>query len=195
MTTNNSLNAPIPFSATKGGSGVASPTVHGILVAEGSSPFATKVLTNGQLLIGSTGSDPVAATITDGAGISHSTGAGSLTITNTAPGMSKVDQTSSTVTMASDNRYVTDNGASEVTYTLPTSGAVGDQVEVIGFSSGGWKIAQAASQLIHFGDQTTTTGTGGSLEFTNAFDSVVLVCAVATTTWVVKNVQGNLTVV
>lgn len=43
----------------KGGSGVASPTAHGLLIGEGASPFASLVLTNNQLLAGVTGSDPV----------------------------------------------------------------------------------------------------------------------------------------
>jgi len=43
-------------------------------------------LTNGQLLIGSTGVDPVAATITGGTGITVTPGAGTITITNSAAG-------------------------------------------------------------------------------------------------------------
>lgn len=44
------------------------------------------VLADGQLLIGSTGAAPVAATLSAGAGISITPGAGSLTITNTGGG-------------------------------------------------------------------------------------------------------------
>lgn len=50
----------------------------------GSSKKLTSVaLTNGQLLVGSTGADPVAATITAGTGISVTNGAGTITIANT----------------------------------------------------------------------------------------------------------------
>lgn len=64
--------------STYGGSGVASPTAHGILVAEGSSAFTPLTATNGQVLVGSTGSDPVAATIGGTQGVTWTTGAGTL---------------------------------------------------------------------------------------------------------------------
>lgn len=66
--------------ATYGGTGVASPTAHGIMVAEGSSAMTPIVLTTGQILIGSTGVDPVAAAINSGAGILVGNGAGSITV-------------------------------------------------------------------------------------------------------------------
>lgn len=51
-------NATI-VSPTFGGSGVANPTAHGILIGQGSSPFTTVTLTTNQLLVGVSGSDPV----------------------------------------------------------------------------------------------------------------------------------------
>ncbi len=153
-------------------------------------------LTNGQLAIGSTGATPVAAAITAGSNISVTNGAGTITIAATGAGaFAWVDQNSSTVTMAVNTGYVTDNGASLVTYTLPTTAVLGSEIKIIGFSSGGWTIHQAASQLIHIGNQTTTTGTGGSLASTNTFDCVDIICVVANTTWVVKSAVGNLTYV
>lgn len=153
-------------------------------------------LINGQLVIGSTGAIPVAATISAGTNISVTNGAGSITIAATgAGGFTWVDQNSSSVTMAINTGYVTDNGASLVTYTLPSTAALGSEIKIIGFSAGGWKIAQPASALIHIGNQVTTTGTGGSLASTNAFDCVDIICVVANTTWVVKSAVGNLTYV
>jgi hypothetical protein len=67
-------------SPTLGGSGVSNPTAHGILIAEGASAFTPIVLTNGQMLIGSTGLDPVAGTITGSSTISVTTGAGTLAL-------------------------------------------------------------------------------------------------------------------
>lgn len=70
-----------PLAAQYGGTGVASPTAHTLPVAEGSSAFTfLGPLTNGQLLIGSTGADPVAATLTAGTGVSITNGAGSISI-------------------------------------------------------------------------------------------------------------------
>lgn len=67
--------------ALYGGTGVASPTANGILVGNGSSPVTSSVLTNGQLLIGSTGASPVAASLTGTTNqVNVSTGAGSVTL-------------------------------------------------------------------------------------------------------------------
>lgn len=69
---------------TYGGTGVSDPTAHTIPIAEGSADFNfVGPLTNGQLLIGSTGVDPVAASITAGTGITVTPGAGSITIAAT----------------------------------------------------------------------------------------------------------------
>ena len=193
MSTNNSVNAPFPLSATQGGLGLASPTAHGILVAEGASAVTPIVLSAGQILIGTTASDPAAATITGGGGVTVSATTGAISITGSGVGFTWVDQTSSSVTMAVNSGYATDNGASLVTYTLPSTAALGSVFAVVGFSSGGWTIAQQASQLIHIGNHVTTTGTGGSLASSNSFDVVYLVCVVANTTFVVTNVVGNIT--
>lgn len=96
--------------------------------------------------------------------------------------------------MVVDNGYITTSG-SLVTLTLPTTAAVGKIIEVAGQGAGLWQIAQNASQLINFGDLTSTTGTGGSIASTNANDSVALVCTVVDTTWTVRNAQGVISVV
>lgn len=66
--------------STYGGSGVSNPTAHGIMVAEGSSAMTPIVLSSGQILIGSTGNDPVPAAINSGTGILVANGAGSITV-------------------------------------------------------------------------------------------------------------------
>lgn len=64
-----------------GGTGASTLTDHGVLVGSGTDPItALAVGTNGQVLVGSTGADPVFATITDGEGIDTTGGAGTLTI-------------------------------------------------------------------------------------------------------------------
>lgn len=62
-------------------------TAHGIQVADAAGVGCTStILSDGQLLIGSSGVAPVAATLSAGTGISITPGAGSLTITNTGGG-------------------------------------------------------------------------------------------------------------
>lgn len=71
-----------------GGSGKFQPigtnsglTDHGILLAQGADPFvASNALTNGQLLIGSTGNDPVVANLTQGTGVVITNGSGTISI-------------------------------------------------------------------------------------------------------------------
>ena len=75
------------------------------------------------------------------------------------------------------------NNASLVTFTLPTTAAIGDVLYVIGMGAGGWKIAQNASQNIQIGNLSSTSGTGGSIASTNQFDSIHFICTVANTTW------------
>ena len=44
---------------------------------------------------------------------------------------------------------------------------------------GEWRIAQNAGQIIHFGNQDTTTGIGGYLDSTNQYDAIQLLCKAA----------------
>lgn len=193
MTTNNSINTAYPIAPNTGGTGLTSITAHGIMVGEGTSNVNPIVLTNGQLLIGSTGSDPVAASLSAGTGISITPGAGTITIA--ATGMASwVDVTGTSQTIAVNTNY-TANNAALVTFTLPTTAAYGSTFRVAWKGAGGWAIAQNASQSIIFGIDTTTVGTGGSLASTAQGDAVEILCTVANTTFEVLSSQGNLTVV
>lgn len=64
-----------------GGSGATTLTDHGVLLGSGTDPItALGVMTNGQLVIGSTGADPVLAALTEGEAIDVTNAAGSITI-------------------------------------------------------------------------------------------------------------------
>ena len=194
MSTNNSTNSPFPLSATQGGLGVASPTAHGVLIGEGASAVTPIVLSAGQILIGTTASDPSAATITGSGGITVSATSGAIAISGSGTGLTWVDQASGTVTMAVNTAYVVDDGASLVTLTFPATAALGSVFGIIGKGAGGWTIAQATGQSIHFGNVTTTTTTG-SLSSTLQYDSVWLVCITANTVFSVYDAVGNITYV
>lgn len=105
------------------------------------------------------------------------------------------DVTGATQLMAVSNGYIADN-ASLVTFTLPSTAALGDVIHVLGKGAGGWKITQNASQQINVGKAASTAGTGGSIASTNLFDTVELRCITAgsSTIWTAK-VTGNITVV
>jgi hypothetical protein len=96
--------------------------------------------------------------------------------------------------MTNNAGYVTNN-ASLVTLTLPTTSPLGSIIEVVGLGAGGWKIAQNAGEVIHFGNIDTTLGTGGTLSSTLRYDSIRLVTTSADSAWNVVSVQGNITVI
>lgn len=177
-----------------GGTGVANPSAHSIPVAEGSSNFTFKSLTNGQLLIGSSGADPVAATISAGGGISISNGAGSIQISSSGGGTAWVDVTTTPQPMSSNTGYIADRVAGNVVFSLPTTAVIGDTIVVVGRQNG-WSITQAAGQQMIVGSSSTTVGVGGSLASTNAHDCITLICTAANTEFTAVAVQGVLTIV
>lgn len=106
-----------------------------------------------------------------------------------------IEVTSTSQTMAVNTGYIANNSAL-VTATLPSTSAVGDLVWIVGKGSGGWQIAQNAGQTIHFGNQDTTTGAGGSLDSTNQYDAIQLLCTSANTDWTCTGIsQGNISVI
>ena len=111
----------------------------------------------------------------------------------TAGGISWSAVTTDT-TMAIDTGSLANKGTL-LTLTLPATSAVGKTVRVAGMNAGLWKIAQGANQYIKFGNLSTTTGTGGSLSSTQAYDAVELVCIEADKGWVVVSSIGNITIV
>lgn len=156
-------------------------------------PSFTSTMTDGQVVIGFTGSTPVNSTLSAGSGVSIVNAAGSITISATGGGMSTVEVTGTSVSLAVNTRYVLNN-AGLVTATLPSTFALGDTFEVVGKGAGGWKVAQASGQTIHSSFGSTTTGTGGSLSSTNQYDRLILTGITANTD-LSANPTGSLTIV
>ena len=180
-----------------GGTGVSTLTSHGILMGNGVGTVqATAEPTDGQLLIGKTGNFPVLASLTAGAGITITPGAGTISIASTVPGLvwtvTVVD-----ASLVAGNGYIA-NKAGLLTMTLPATAAIGDILEITNMNTAvGWRIAQNANQYIRLGNNSTTVGVGGYLEATALGDSVKLVCMVAgaSTGWIATSVLGNITIV
>lgn len=98
--------------------------------------------------------------------------------------------TSTSQSMASNNGYILNNAAL-VTATLPVSSAVGDFVWIVGKGLGGWRIQCNINQTIHFGNKDTSMG--GSLDSTNQYDAIQLMCTAADTDWTCTGIsQGNI---
>lgn len=190
---NNAINAPLPLSATQGGLGLASPTSHGILVGEGTAAVNPIVLGAGQVLVGTTSGDPVAATLASGTGITITSVSGSITISTTLD-VNWVAVAGTSQTMVAETGYITTNAAL-TTFTLPASATVGQQFNIAGYGTGLWKIVTAnVTQQIQFGNTITTASTG-SITSNAVGDAIAFICVSATNQiFMVIASQGNLTV-
>lgn len=123
---------------SEGGTGVANPTAHTLPVAEGSSPFHfLGPLTNGQLLIGSTGGDPVPASLTAGANISITNGAGSITIAAGSGGqVVEVTAVNTTYTALTTDYVIAATTGSPYTISLLASPETGRSYRIKDVSGG-----------------------------------------------------------
>jgi len=199
MATANSINANSTGLQNYDGSGTftgVTLTQYAMLVGGSTNSITSQLLTDGQLMIGNTGTSPTAAALTAGTGVSIVNGSGSITISASGGALSWSTVTGTTQAAAVNNGYIANN-AGTVTVTLPSTAAVGDMVAVTGINNAtGWKIAQNSGQQCFVGTASTTSGTGGYLQSTATRDGIILMCVVANTTWqTVVGPQGNITVV
>src|SRR6185312_9518514 len=75
--------------------------------------------------------------------------------------------------MVTGVNYIVNGGS--VAFTLPTTAAVGDIMEIAGYNNS-WSVIQAAGQQIRIGEFTTTLGAAGSLASSNTGDCIRLLC-------------------
>lgn len=210
-----------------GGTGASSLNLNGVLVGNGTGPItAVAPGSNGQLLIGATGAASAFSTLALTGGLTQTQGAntltlsappititgngvtvtgspvslgGTVTLSVTGGGITWVNVTGTTQTIAVNTGYIANNAA-QVIFSLPATAAIGDTFYITGngnVGTAGWKISQGAGQVIFFGSSTTTVGTAGSLTSTNQLDSIHAVCVVAgaATVWNVISSIGNIIVV
>ena len=143
------------------------------------------------LLGNATGSPATTEEITLGSGLAF---VGTV-LTPTFPfvPMPSVVVTGTSSGMSVNTCYIANN-AGTVTLTLPATAALSTELMIEGLGAGGWTLAQNAGQLVQFGNQVTTTGTGGSIASKHFADTLHIKCVVANTTWTVHSSQGNMTV-
>jgi hypothetical protein len=137
-----------------------------------------------------------AVSITSGSNITITQSGKQITIASSASGGGGITWSVITTdqSLTVNTGVLANKSSGTLTLTLPTTAAVGTSIRVSGMQNT-WRVAQNASQKINFGSISTTTGTGGYLESTNARDSVELVCCVANTEWNVVSSIGNMTIV
>jgi len=149
--------------------------------------------TNGQLIIGSTGADPAVAGLASAdASVTITVGAGTIDLSAAGGGLTWSVEAGAAKAAVVNEGYIS-NRAGGVTYTIPTTAAVGSIIRICSIQ-GLSTIAQNAAESIVYGAFTTTVGVGGSLVATNVGDTIEILCTVADTTWAVLSSVGNWTV-
>lgn len=97
--------------------------------------------------------------------------------------------------VASINSGYIINASALATITLPATAAVGSVIEIIGIGAGGWRLGQAVSQQVIFGNISNTSGASGQLNSSHQRDCIRLVNIIADTTWQVVSSVGNIDVI
>ena len=161
-----------------------------LVTSSGGVPSLSSTMTNGQVIIGSTGATPTAAALTSGTGISITNAAGSITIASGGlSGWSGIAGTSQTA--AVNTGYVVQN-AGQTTITLPVTAPLGSIVSIAGLGAAGWVLLPGAGQTIQVDSAVVAT----SATSTNLYDQIEVVCLVANTTWGTRFVvSAGLTIV
>ena len=137
---------------------VGGPAVNGAVTIGSGGKLTSNALTNGQMLIGSTGASPVAAIITASSGISVTGGAGSLALTGpAAPTIQK---------FTANGTYTTPAGLRSALIWCIAGGGSGGGSNVATKNGGGggageqtWRLVTAATLG---SSQTVTIGAGGT---------------------------------
>lgn len=146
---------------------------------------------DGQLIIGSTGNDPVLSTLTAGPGISISNTAGGITISGTGGGIGWETIAGTTQAAAIDTAYVVGNSA-QTTITLPATAPLGSTIIIKGYGAGGWILQANTGQTIRLGSSVTSSG--GTLTSAAATDNVAVECIVADSIWSAGTNSAGLTI-
>lgn len=167
----------------------------GVMQTNASGVVSSSAGSNGQLIIGSTGSAPAWANlVSSGGSVVFTAGPNTLDLNVTGGGISWLDVTTATQGLVGNRGYYANRGAGNVAFTLPITASRDTIIRIVGIQNG-WTVAQNAGQQIVYGVLSTTVGVGGSLASTSARNCIEMICIVANTTWQIMSSVGNITVV
>lgn len=172
------LTLAVALGVASGGLGVTSITDNALVVGNGTSAVdEVGPLTNGQLVIGSTGSEPVAATLTDGTGISTSVGAGSITINAAATVPISFPTDSGTGTPAANALTISggegiDTSASGATITIAGEDASDSNKGIASFVAADFDVAAGAVSLEDTVVKTVGSDSGSATPTSHGFNIV-----------------------
>lgn len=139
----------------------------------------------------------------NGIGVVNIVGAGTITVTgNAATNTLTISDMDTSWVSVSTNTLMADNmgyfcvaPGGALLMTLPATSVQGDVIDVFLDGAASFQIVQRAGQSIIYGNQTTTTGAGGSLTSLMQGDNVRLVCRIPNLRWACIASTGNLVVV
>ena len=154
------------------------------------SPLWDGPLTNGQLIVGSTGATPVAATLTAGANVTITNAAGAITIASSGGSSFPWSDHAGNFVAAVNNGYIS---TAALTATLPTGSAVGQTIEFIVDTAGALVIQAAGGQFIRLG--SAVSGANGTATSAARGDCITLVYSDSSTTWIANSSVGGAWVV
>jgi len=177
---------------------INSMTNAGVLVNNSSGQISSLDLDDGEIIIGATGGNPAAATLTAGAGISITNGTNSITIAASGTGLTWSSTASNAVSATVNNGYRLTGTAPIV--TLPASPTLGQVVSIAQDSAAGTVITLnagtgdviyyngvASTASAGFKSTSLTTGTG-PIDQVGCFMEVI---ALSTSAWTVSASNGE----
>lgn len=147
--------APGTIAATTSLSAGSGTSVKQALYTNASNEISGLTLGDGQLVIGSTGNIPVAASLTAGTGISVTPGAGSISIANTGVTSVTLSSTSGGITLGGTNPITTTGTISVDLSTLLNN--------VSGLAGNGFIVQNTATTVVN----RSITGTSGNIDVAN----------------------------
>lgn len=166
-------------------------TLHALPIGAGSTnPITwTAPPTNGQLLIGRTGLDPVLNTLTAGTGITidGTSVPGSITITNTASAFTWQDRSTNLNPAVVSNGYV---ATAAINITLPNTPANGSTISFEVDTASALTITAGAADKIRIGN-IITVAVGGNVQSTKQGDTLTIVYRSAGNVWIALSAIGN----
>ena len=161
---NGQLGAQTSLDVANGGTGAATLTDHGVLFGSAATAItASAELTDGQLLIGDTGADPVLATLTAGTGIGITNAAGAITVASTGTTLNAQTGTTYTLVLTDAGKLVTADNAAAIALTVPPNSSVafplGTRISVI--QKGAGVVTITAGSGVTINSRGTLIATNG----------------------------------
>jgi hypothetical protein len=150
------------------------------------SPILSATMTDGQIIIGSSAGLPVAATLTQGTGITITNANNSITIAATG-GASETwtDEAVSFNALAGNGYFIT----AALTATLPSSPTIGQKIDFIVDTTGSFVIQAAAGQAIRLG--SSISAAAGTATNHARGDTISLLYSDSSSTWIANAAIGN----